>query len=81
MSLSTWLIIAALLLLNIFYVVAEFAVVGVRRSRIRQLAQEGNALARHLLPFLEDPQRLDRYIAASQIGITLSSLEIGRAHV
>jgi CBS domain containing-hemolysin-like protein len=74
---STWLVIAALLALNIFYVAAEFAVVGVRRSRIRQLAQEGHALAKSLLPFLEDPQRLDRYIAASQIGITLSSLGLG----
>lgn len=77
MSISTWLIIAVLLTLNVFYVAAEFAVVGVRRSRIRQLAQEGDALARGLLPFLEDPRRLDRYIAASQIGITLSSLGLG----
>ncbi len=76
-TLSVWLVIAALLALNTFYVAAEFAVVGVRRSRIRQLAQEGNALARGLLPFLNDPQRLDRYIAASQIGITLCSLGLG----
>lgn len=77
MTLFTWLVIAALLALNVFYVAAEFAVVGVRRSRIRQLAQEGHALARGLLPFLDDPQRLDRYIAASQIGITLCSLGLG----
>ncbi|MCC7264778.1 MAG: HlyC/CorC family transporter [Candidatus Latescibacteria bacterium] len=77
MNLSTWMVVATLLALNIFYVVAEFAVVGVRRSRIRQLAQEGNPLARGLLPTLEDPERLDRYIAASQIGITLCSLGLG----
>src|SRR5690606_15605322 len=41
------------------------------------LAQEGNWLAERLLPTLNDTKRLDRYIAACQIGITLSSLVLG----
>ncbi|MBM3280155.1 MAG: HlyC/CorC family transporter [Candidatus Handelsmanbacteria bacterium] len=77
MGLIVLVVIAALILLTSLYVAAEFAAVGVRRSRVRQLAQKGNALARRLLPYLEDPQRLDRYIAACQIGITLSSLLLG----
>jgi len=49
----------------------------VRRSRIQQLASEGHTLAAWLLPLIESPAALDRYIAACQIGITLSSLVMG----
>jgi putative hemolysin len=56
---------------------AEFAAVSVRRSRIQQLATDGNSFAAWLLPVLESPASLDRYIAACQIGITLSSLILG----
>lgn len=77
MSLVTWLVIVFLIAVNALYVAAEFAAVSVRRSRIRQLAEEGNHLARHLLPALEDAAQLDRYVAACQIGITLSSLVLG----
>ncbi|MFN3429793.1 MAG: hemolysin family protein [Candidatus Sericytochromatia bacterium] len=77
MSLVVWLIIALLILVNAFYVAAEFATVSVRRSRVSQLAHEGNWMAKSLLPILGDPQRLDRYVAACQIGITLSSLILG----
>lgn len=77
MSVTTWLVIALLIGLNALYVAAEFAAVSVRRSRIRQSAEEGNARAVRLLPFIENPQRLDHYIAASQVGITLSSLVLG----
>jgi CBS domain containing-hemolysin-like protein len=41
------------------------------------MAEDGNLLAARLLPVLEDPRELDRYIAASQVGITLSSLILG----
>jgi putative hemolysin len=75
--LSAILIIVALILINAVYVGAEFAAVGVRRSRIQQLASEGNPLAAWLLPLIESPAALDRYIAACQIGITLSSLVLG----
>jgi CBS domain containing-hemolysin-like protein len=70
-------IITALILVNALYVAAEFAAVGVRRSRVRRLADDGNRLAISLLPVVEDGRKLDRYIAASQIGITLSSLVLG----
>src|SRR5687767_7071193 len=77
MVLAAILVVAALILINALYVAAEFAAVSVRRSRIQQLAADGNALAAWLLPVLESPASLDRYIAACQIGITLSSLVLG----
>ena len=73
----TWGIILALILVNAVYVAAEFAAVGVPKSRVLQRAEEGNSFARLLAPILSDSQQLDRYIAASQVGITLSSLVLG----
>src|SRR6186713_3529083 len=77
MGLLAAFVIASLILVNAVYVAAEFAAVSVRRSRIQQLAADGNPLAAWLLPVLESPESLDRYIGASQIGITLSSLVLG----
>src|SRR5262245_35060409 len=77
MVLAAILVITALILINALYVAAEFAAVSVRRSRIQQLAADGNPLAAWLLPILESPAALNRYLAASQIGITLSSLVLG----
>ena len=71
------LVILLLITINALYVAAEFAAVSVRRSRIQQRAEEGNRFAKMLLPVLQDGRRLDRYIAACQIGITLSSLGLG----
>ena len=59
------------------YVAAEFAAVSSRRTRVEELADNGSRLAVSLLPILKDPIQLDRYIAACQIGITLSSLIVG----
>ncbi len=70
-------VIALLILLTALYVAAEFAAVSARRSRLRRLAEDGDVLAARLLPILDDPRSLDRYIAASQVGITLSSLILG----
>ncbi len=70
-------IIVLLILLTALYVAAEFAAVGARRSRLRRLAEDGHALAARILPVVEDARELDRYIAVSQIGITLSSLILG----
>ena len=70
-------IILLLVLLTALYVAAEFAAVGARRSRIRRMAEDGHPLAARALPVVEDPKELDRYIAASQVGITLSSLIAG----
>ncbi|MVN86286.1 DUF21 domain-containing protein [Deinococcus sp. HMF7620] len=63
-----------LVLMNGFFVAAEFALVSVRRTRIDQLAEEGNATARVTQRAL---QNLDLYIAATQLGITMASLAIG----
>lgn len=71
------LIVASMVAVTALYVAAEFGAVSVRRSRVRQLAEEGHTTAQRLLPVLEDPNELDRYIAACQVGITLSSLILG----
>jgi putative hemolysin len=71
------LVIIFLILLTGLYVAAEFAAVGARRSRLRRLAEDGSSLAARILPVVEDPHELDRYIAVSQVGITLSSLILG----
>jgi putative hemolysin len=70
-------VILLLILLTALYVAAEFAAVGARRSRIRRMAEDGNSLAARALPFIDNPRELDRFIAASQVGITLSSLIAG----
>src|SRR5215204_490292 len=70
-------IILLLIALTGFYVAAEFGAVGVRRSRLRRMCEDGNGTAARLLPIVEDPQRLNRYIAASQVGITLSGMVLG----
>src|SRR5262245_51408442 len=77
MVLAAILVVTALILVNSLYVAAEFAAVSVRRSRIQQLADDGNLIAEWLTPILESPAALNRYLAASQIGITLSSLVLG----
>jgi CBS domain containing-hemolysin-like protein len=77
MSAAVWAVIFVLILINALYVAAEFAAVGVRRSRVRQLADEGHWLARSLLPVVDSTVALDRYVGISQIGITLSSLILG----
>ena len=70
-------IILLLIALTGFYVAAEFGAVGVRRSRLRRLCEDGDSTAARLLPIVESPQRLNRYIAASQVGITLSGMVLG----
>jgi CBS domain containing-hemolysin-like protein len=71
------LIIVTMIGINALYVAGEFASVSARKSRIQQMAESGNQLARMLLPIIEDRHRLDNYIAASQVGITLSSIVLG----
>lgn len=74
---AAWLVSAILILANAFYVSAEFGAVGARRSRIQRLSDDGNRRARRLVPYIATPVGLSRYVAASQIGITLSSLVLG----
>lgn len=77
MFLSSLLVIAFLILVSALYVAAELGMVAVRRSRVKQMADDGNWLAARLLPVIEQPAELDRAIAACQIGITVSSLVLG----
>lgn len=66
--------ILGLILINGFFVTAEFAIVSVRRSRIRQLAIAGDDPAR----IVQRLQRsLDRLLSTTQLGITLASLALG----
>jgi CBS domain containing-hemolysin-like protein len=68
------LAVVVLVLLNGFFVAAEFALVRVRRSRVEELAEEGKRGAALLLRQLDD---LSMYLAACQLGITFTSLGIG----
>jgi CBS domain containing-hemolysin-like protein len=77
MSPTVWVVLAVLIAANALYVAAEFGAVGVRRSRVRRMAEDGRWLAQRLLPHVDDPVALDRYVGASQVGITVSSLMVG----
>lgn len=68
------LVVFLLVLANGFFVASEFALVGVRRSRIETLAASGNPRARRLLDLLD---HLNAYISATQLGITMASLALG----
>jgi len=73
-------IIAVIVLLigfNAFFVAVEFSSVSARRARLAQLADEGSAVAKHLLTIFEDPHQLDMYISSCQLGITIASLTLG----
>lgn len=59
---------------NGFFVAAEFSLVSVRRTRIAELITQGNVAAEDVQKAINDP---DRVIAATQLGITLSSLALG----
>lgn len=67
-------LVLVLVLLNAFFVAAEFALVAVRRSRIDQMAAEGDRGAAAVQQTLA---QLDRYISGTQLGITLASLALG----
>ncbi len=67
-------VIAFLLFSNGFFVASEFAMVKVRKTRIEQLVNEGNYNAKIALEALKD---LDKFIAAVQLGVTISSIGLG----
>jgi putative hemolysin len=66
--------VAALILLNAFFVAGEYGLVTARRTRIQELEQQGNRRARAVLQIVSDPPR---FIAAMQLGVTATSLAIG----
>ena len=67
-------VIIFLLFSNGFFVASEFAMVKVRKTRIEQLVKEGNFNAKIALDALKD---LDKFIAAVQLGVTISSIGLG----
>src|SRR5438445_4916628 len=69
-------VLAVLLLvaINGFFAAAEFSLVAVRASRVRQLVDRGDARARIVQQLLG---QLDRVVSGVQVGITLTSLAIG----
>ncbi len=66
-----------LILLTGFYVAAEFSAVSAKKSRLAQMVDEGSRSAQIMLAILEDPNQLDAYVAACQLGITVASLVLG----
>ena len=70
-------VIAVLILINGFFVAAEFSIIGVRKSRMEHLSEEGNQTADWVRGVLDDSRRTDRWIATAQLGITLASLGLG----
>lgn len=68
------LLVFLLVFANGFFVASEFALVGVRRSRIEMLVARGSRSAKRLLMLLDN---LNTYISATQLGITMASLALG----
>ncbi|HEY6584172.1 MAG TPA: hemolysin family protein [Gaiellaceae bacterium] len=68
------LAVAALLLLNAFFVAGEYGLVTARRTRLRELEEAGSRRARGALAITANPPR---FIAAMQLGVTATSLAIG----
>lgn len=66
--------ILLLILLNGFFVTAEFSIVSVRRSRISQLVEQGDVQAQTVQSF---QRTIERLLSTTQLGITLSSLALG----
>ena len=71
---SSIVAVLGLVLVNGFFVAAEFAFVAVRRSKLDEMIARGDRGARVVQTAL---QHLDRYIAATQLGITIASLALG----
>src|SRR4051794_24518706 len=70
------LLLALIVLVNGFFAASEVALLSVRESRLRQLAEQGQAGARVALNLLANPERL---LSVTQVGVTLASLGLGWA--
>jgi putative hemolysin len=71
-----FLLLALIVLVNGFFAASEVALLSVRESRLRQLAEQGQAGARVALNLLSNPERL---LSVTQVGVTLASLGLGWA--
>jgi CBS domain containing-hemolysin-like protein len=74
MSALLFVLLLLLIAINGVFVAAEFALVRSRRSRLEQLASEGNKRASIVLSELDE---IDEYLSACQVGITIASIGIG----
>ncbi len=63
-----------LVLVNAFFVIAEYALVRSRRERLEAMADEGKRGARLALQQIDE---IGDYISACQVGITMASIAIG----
>jgi len=68
------IIVLGLVAANAFFVAAEFALVSARKTRLEEMARDGD---RKAMLALRAVQSLDRVISATQLGITLASLGLG----
>jgi magnesium and cobalt exporter, CNNM family len=67
----------AFVVINGIFVAAEFALIATPRATLEHRAAGGSRSARRMLAVVESPARQDRYVATSQLGITLASLGLG----
>jgi len=67
-------VIGLLVFANAFFVMSEFAIVSVRKTRIQQLTKEGNETAQLIS---DEIKEIPKFIAAVQLGVTISSLGLG----
>lgn len=71
------LFVIVLVLINGFFVAAEFALIGTPRTQIDQAANQGNTVAKVIQAIQRSPEKRSEYIATAQLGITLASLGLG----
>lgn len=70
-------VISLLLVVNGFFVAAEFALAAAPEHRVAKLADDGSDAARRLLFLLRDTRAFNIYVSTAQVGITLASLGLG----